>query len=74
MGPTEGHCLCGRFHCPFSELELARIWATVFESNPASARVLEKAGYELEGRLRKSVYKNGVLMDGFLYAILRETV
>ncbi len=56
----------------FSELELVRIYANVFGSNPASAHVLEKAGYELEGRLRKSVYKNGVFLDGLMYAILRE--
>ena len=58
----------------FAELDLVRIQATVFESNPASARVLEKAGYQLEGRLRRSIWKNGVLMDSFLYAILREKV
>lgn len=57
----------------FENLDLVRIYATVFESNPASARVLEKAGYQLEGRLRKSVCKQGVLMDSLLYAILRET-
>jgi len=49
---------------------LARIYAFVFEWNPASARVLEKAGFTLEGRLRRSVTKDGRTIDQFLYAIV----
>jgi RimJ/RimL family protein N-acetyltransferase len=44
----------------------------VFEWNPASRRVLEKAGYILEGRLRKAVIKDGQLLDQFAYAVTRE--
>lgn len=46
--------------------------AGVFERNPASARILEKAGYILEGRLRKSVTKDGRMIDQLLYARVRE--
>jgi [ribosomal protein S5]-alanine N-acetyltransferase len=49
-----------------------RLEATVFEWNPASARVLEKAGYVLEGRLRRSIFKDGRLADSLLYARLRQ--
>lgn len=56
----------------FSEFDLDRIFAHVFEWNPASARVLEKAGYCLEGRLRKSITKEGKTIDRFLYAKIRE--
>ena len=56
----------------FSEFDLVRIHAHVFEWNPASARVLEKAGYHLEGRLRKSITKEGNTIDRFLYAKIRE--
>ena len=56
----------------FSTYDLCRIYAHVFEWNPASARVLEKAGYELEGRLRKSVTKDGRTIDRLMYAIIRE--
>ncbi len=56
----------------FANLDLARIYGTVFERNPASARVLEKAGYTYEGRLRKNVTKNGKTIDQLLYAIVRE--
>jgi ribosomal-protein-alanine N-acetyltransferase len=55
----------------FAEFDLCRLYAKVFEWNPASARVLEKAGYTLEGRLRQSVTKDGQTIDEMLYARLR---
>ena len=39
---------------------------------PASIRVLEKCGFHLEGRLRKSVIKDGRTIDEFLYGLVRE--
>ena len=56
----------------FETLGLIRIYARVHKGNDASARVLEKAGYELEGLLRKATLKQGVPIDHYLYAILRE--
>ncbi len=56
----------------FSTFDLCRIYATVFEWNHASARILEKAGYVLEGRLRKSVTKDGRTIDQFMYARVLE--
>ena len=53
------------------ELDLVRIEAHVFAWNAASARVLEKVGYEREALLRNSVFKDGQLIDGLLYALLR---
>jgi len=55
----------------FQSVSLERLEATVFEWNPASARVLEKAGYVLEGRLRRSIFKDGRLADSLLYARIR---
>lgn len=55
----------------FETFEICRIYAGVFEWNEASKRVLEKAGYECEGRLRKSVTKNGRTGDQFVYGIIR---
>lgn len=52
--------------------DLCRLHAEVFETNPASARVLEKAGYVREGRLRRSVTKAGRTFDAFVYAYVRE--
>ena len=56
----------------FATFDLCRIYAAVFEWNLASARILEKAGYTLEGRLRKSVTKDGRRIDQLLYACIRE--
>ena len=55
----------------FAELALRRIFAGVFESNLASARVLEKCGYVCEGRLRKSILKDGRILDELLYATVK---
>ena len=43
----------------FAEFQFERLQAMVFGSNGASMRVLEKAGYQVEGRLRRSVLKDG---------------
>lgn len=55
----------------FDVMRLERLQAGVFEWNQASMRVLEKAGYVREAVLRKSVFKDGQLIDSFLYAKLR---
>ena len=52
----------------FEAFDLARIHAFVFAWNPASGRVLEKAGYALEGRMRNYVTKDGETLDALLYA------
>ncbi len=52
--------------------DVCRLYASVFEWNPASARILEKAGYVLEGRLRKSAVKDGRIIDQLLFAYVRE--
>jgi RimJ/RimL family protein N-acetyltransferase len=56
----------------FHTHDLRRIFADVFEWNPASMRVLEKAGYTREAVLRKSAIKDGKVIDQTLYAIVRE--
>ena len=43
----------------FTEFGLARLHATVMVRNPASARALEKAGYQHEGRTRKAPSRTG---------------
>ena len=50
--------------------KLTRIYALPFAWNAASCRVLEKAGYTLEGRLRRSAIKNGVITDQMQYAFI----
>jgi len=43
------------------------VFALPFAWNTASCRVLEKAGYTLEARLRRSAIKDGEITDQFLY-------
>jgi len=49
---------------------LTRIYAVPFAWNAPSCRVLEKAGYVLEARLRKSAVKDGKLTDQLQYAFI----
>ena len=51
---------------------LTRIYAVPFAWNAASCRVLEKAGYVLEARLRRSAIKNGEITDQLQYAFITE--
>ncbi len=51
---------------------LTRIFALPFASNVGSCRVLEKAGYVLEARLRRSAIKNGRIVDQCQYAFVAE--
>lgn len=56
----------------FRELELRRLTAHVFEQNLASARVLEKNGFKLEGHLREHFLKEGKPLNARVYGLLRE--
>jgi RimJ/RimL family protein N-acetyltransferase len=49
---------------------LTRVFAVPFEWNTASMRVLEKAGYVFEGRMRRSAIKDGKIVDQLLYAFV----
>lgn len=49
---------------------LTRVFAVPFVHNTASCRVLEKAGYVLEARLRRSAIKDGHIVDQFMYAFI----
>lgn len=51
---------------------LTRLFAVPFAYNSASCRVLEKARYTLEARLRRSAIKDGVIADQFQYAYIAE--
>ena len=55
----------------FDTYDLECIYAEVFSENPASCRVLEKAGFTREGVKRRGICKNGRVMDGVLHTLLR---
>jgi RimJ/RimL family protein N-acetyltransferase len=65
---TEAVKLALRF--AFKELKLHRLSTTTFEENLASRRVLEKAGFRLEGKKRQSRLKFGEWQNELLYGIL----
>ena len=49
-------------------LGLNRVFALPYARNAPSCRLLEKAGYVLEGRMIRSAFKDGRWEDQFLYA------
>ncbi|MDO3626651.1 GNAT family N-acetyltransferase [Mucilaginibacter sp. BT774] len=55
----------------FTYLDFIRIQASVYSKNPASMRVLEKAGYTKEGIMKNAVIKGGEILDEHLYAVLK---
>lgn len=56
----------------FEELRLNRIQASHFARNPASGRVMQKAGMILEGTARQDAIRWGKYEDLVSYGILRE--
>jgi len=52
------------------DLKMHRIFAEPYTTNSASERVLEKAGFSCEGLLRSSVFKNGKVLDQYLYSYI----
>jgi ribosomal-protein-alanine N-acetyltransferase len=52
----------------FDERGYQRIQATAVQGNVASVRVLQKCGFELEGRLRQYRVVRGVARDFWMYA------
>lgn len=55
----------------FDDFALQRIFATHFVSNPASGRVMEKVGMQLEGLMRLGISRFGVLSDSMQRAIIK---
>jgi len=58
----------------FETYDLVRAYAEVFSSNPASMRVLEKAGYRREGHFHNAIIKDGKILDLSVYARLRSDI
>ena len=56
----------------FEHTEVIRIFATVYEYNLASMRVLEKVGFKKTGIFRKACYKNGRFIDAHHFEIVAD--
>ena len=57
----------------FAETDIIRIFAEPFAYNIGSRRVLEKAGFHLEGIMKCNAAKNGQILDMALYGLTRQT-
>lgn len=57
-------------HLGFTELGLHRIWSWCIADNAGSARVLERLGMRLEGRLKEKEHFKDRWWDTLLFAIL----
>lgn len=53
----------------FQTFEITRIFARPYGTNKASQRVLQKAGFQLEAHLEKTIFKNNMFLDEFIYAV-----
>ncbi len=58
----------------FDKSDIIRIYAEPFAYNIASCRVLEKAGFQYEGTLRRNAVKNGKVIDMKMYSLLKTEV
>ncbi|WP_224490317.1 GNAT family N-acetyltransferase [Robertkochia flava] len=58
----------------FATFDIERIFAKTFFENQASQKVLLKNGFKKEAHFKKTVFKNGVLHDEFVFGIRREEV
>jgi [ribosomal protein S5]-alanine N-acetyltransferase len=56
----------------FQTFAIDRIFARPFGTNIASHRALEKAGFILEARFEKTLYKQGEYMDELIYAVRKQ--
>jgi RimJ/RimL family protein N-acetyltransferase len=56
----------------FGRLAVHRLAARVDPDNTASSRVLTRAGFQLEGRIRHDLFLHGVWHDSFQYALLED--
>jgi RimJ/RimL family protein N-acetyltransferase len=56
----------------FLSKNIVRIQAATDVRNKPSQRVLEKAGFKIEGTIRKSAFVRGEWTNAYLYSILRE--
>jgi RimJ/RimL family protein N-acetyltransferase len=56
----------------FMELNLQRVTLNVFDYNARGVRSYEKAGFEVEGRVREAILRDGVRHDVIFMGVLRE--
>lgn len=55
----------------FANTPIIRIFAAAYVSNPASQRVLDKAGFRFVGTMHCAFVGNGAFVDGCYYKLLK---
>lgn len=58
----------------FRETEIIRLFASVYDYNHASMKVLEKAGFTRQAILRDAAIKNGQVIDMYYYDLIKREV
>ncbi len=56
----------------FNERNINRIQALVLESNKQSLKMFQKCGYQIEGLMRESVFKDGKYQNQYILSLLKE--
>ena len=56
----------------FREMNLYRVYLTVYEYNARALRCYERCGFQLEGRMRRAHFHDGSYHDELMLAVLRE--
>jgi RimJ/RimL family protein N-acetyltransferase len=56
----------------FETFDIVQIFARPFSTNLKSHRVLEKAGFVFEARIKNALFKNGEFMDEIIYVKHKE--
>ena len=56
----------------FSTTDIVRLQAHVYDGNNASAKVLQKCGFSVEGKLQKAIFKNGVFSAASVMALIKQ--
>lgn len=56
----------------FNQTDIIRIYAEPFSNNIGSRKVLEKAGFQLEGIMKNNTIKNGKVQDMAMYSYTRD--
>ncbi len=58
----------------FKNFDVVRIFARPYGNNIASQKVLEKAGFKLEAKIEKNIYKNDEFLDELIYAVRKQVI
>ncbi|QAS52877.1 GNAT family N-acetyltransferase [Halobacillus litoralis] len=55
-----------------NDLDLHRIWSAAIATNPASTKVMQKAGLSYEGTLKHDLYHRGEYKDIDVYGLVKQ--